>query len=60
MEMVMERTMMNAETMALRTGADWMSAEHGELFKPGHEAEDGGHPGGDEAAAAGTRRKQPP
>ena len=22
--MVMERTMMNAETMALRTGADWM------------------------------------
>ena len=29
MEMVMERTMMNAETMALRTGADWMPLNTG-------------------------------
>lgn len=49
MEMVMERTMMNAETMALRTRGGLDTAEHGELFKPGHKSEDGGHAGGDEA-----------
>ena len=30
-------------------GGGLNAAEHGELFKPGHEAEDGGHAGGDQA-----------
>lgn len=57
MEMDMDKMMMNADTMALRTGRGLDAAEHRQLLKAGDEAEDRRHTRGDEAEHEGTRRK---